>query len=63
MPEIEVTISPEGKAFVKVTGVAGTGCVELARGIEEALGTTKRIDYTAEYYQATEVDQEVETHG
>lgn len=63
MPKIEITVSKEGKVQVGVTGVAGTGCVELARGIEEALGTTKRVDYTAEYYQAAEVDQEVETHG
>ena len=63
MPEIEVTVSEEGKVEVAVKGVSGPGCIELARGIEKALGTTKRLEYTAEYYKAAEVDQEVETHG
>ncbi len=43
--------------------MAGPGCVELARGIETALGTTKRLEYTPEYYQAAQIDQKVGTHG
>ena len=63
VPEIEITVSQEGKVAVAVKGVAGPGCVELARGIEDALGKTESVHHTAEYYQAAEVDQEVETHG
>ena len=55
--EIDVYVLPDGTVKVEVRGVKGRKCLDLARGIEEALGgqITERV-HTDEFREA---DQEV----
>ena len=55
MPEITVTIGPDGKVGLSVDGAKGPGCAELTRFLEEALGEVESRELKAEYY---EVEQE-----
>ena len=55
--ELEIEISPTGEIQLKVKGVAGEGCLELTRALEEELGIVVEREKTSEYYQA-EVDVE-----
>jgi hypothetical protein len=48
--EIIVSISPEGEVEVSVKGHAGTGCKDLTRQLEAALGQTTADTKTAEYH-------------
>jgi Protein of unknown function (DUF2997) len=54
MKKIIVIVSPQGQVQVKTEGFGGQGCMEASRRIEEALGATKNVEKTSEYY-----DQEV----
>ncbi len=47
---ITVTISPEGEVEVKVQGHGGSGCKDLTRQLESALGQTTGDKPTAEYH-------------
>lgn len=55
--EVIVTISPSGEAKVEVKGHAGSGCKELTRQLETALGETVSDTKTSEYYQADRTTQ------
>lgn len=63
MAEIEITVLKSGKAKVEVKGVAGPGCMDLARGLENALGVVESLEKTAEFYEEIQVTQEVELDG
>jgi hypothetical protein len=43
LEEIEITISPDGKVEVHVTGVKGDSCLEITDDLERALGGTIEI--------------------
>lgn len=49
--EIEIEITPEGEVKLTVKGVSGQSCVDLTKGIEEALGIVVDRQKTSEYYQ------------
>ncbi len=51
MQELEITIDKEGRVQVAVRGVKGQGCLELTKGIENAVGIVEEREYTAEYYE------------
>jgi hypothetical protein len=55
--ELEIEISPTGEIQLKVKGIAGEGCLELTKALEEALGIVLEREKTSEYYQA-EIDVE-----
>jgi hypothetical protein len=50
--ELEIRIDPEGKVNLKVIGIQGPDCVDVTRGLEEALGALEERVHTEEYYQA-----------
>ena len=52
MQELEIMIDAEGKVSIKIKGVKGSGCMELTKAMEEALGTTEERIYTEEYYES-----------
>lgn len=49
--EIDIEITPDGEVKLTVKGVSGAACLELTRGIEEALGLVVSREKTSEYYQ------------
>jgi hypothetical protein len=58
MPRIiEVVVSPQGEATVQTTGYAGADCLQASRFLEQALGVSTSDRKTAEFYQATTVEQ------
>ncbi len=58
--ELEITISPSGEIQLKVKGVAGEGCLDLTKALEEELGLVVERAKTSEYYQAAvNVDETV----
>lgn len=48
--ELQIVISPSGKVEIEVQGVQGSGCMELTRFLEEALGDVDDRTFKAEYY-------------
>jgi len=51
--EIEVTIDPEGKVQILVKGLKGSGCLEVTKPLEDALGgAVESRTYTSEYYES-----------
>lgn len=51
MPQVEVTIGPDGEVKVHVLGVSGPSCMKLTQALEQELGTVERTVKTGEYYQ------------
>jgi Protein of unknown function (DUF2997) len=51
--EIEVVIGPDGEVRLTTRGLKGQACIEETRELEKALGTVKRREKTAEFYQST----------
>ena len=54
---IEVTVSPQGAVTVQTKGYAGSNCLQASKFLEEALGVTTTDRKTAEFYDATSVQQ------
>lgn len=63
MPEIIVTIKPDGTTEISVTGQVGPGCVDLTRAIEEALGDAESRSCTVDYYQEAQTEEELKQWG
>lgn len=60
MPEIEFTIDTEtGAMEMKVEGVAGAACAEVARLAEELLGKPTHHENTREFYLRPEVQARI----
>ncbi len=38
LEELEITINPNGQVEVRVRGVKGSTCLEITKGLEDALG-------------------------
>ena len=49
--ELEISIGPNGEIQIEVKGVKGSGCTEITKDIEEALGVVVSRENTSEYYQ------------
>jgi Protein of unknown function (DUF2997) len=56
--ELEFNIDEEGNVTIKVIGGSGASCLDLTKGIEEALGLVTDRQKTSEFYE-----QEVKTEG
>ncbi|MBL7497504.1 DUF2997 domain-containing protein [Frankia sp. CNm7] len=57
--QVEVTISPDGKVSIKVSGVGGNRCLATTADLERALGgEVVEREMTGEAYQSGAVDQE-----
>lgn len=61
MPRIiEVTVSPTGETTVQTKGYAGSDCLQASQFLEVSLGVPTQDQKTGEFYQAAEVQQEVQ---
>ena len=56
--DILISIGPDGEVQIQVEGVAGKDCVDLTRSLEEELGDVTDRQFTREYYQETEEQEE-----
>lgn len=61
--QIEFVIRPDGSVEERVSGVAGPECVELTRGIEDALGQVTRREPTGEFFNESETTGDTVTTG
>lgn len=48
--ELEISISETGEVSVSVSGVAGSGCLDLTRELEEELGSVVMREKKSEFY-------------
>lgn len=58
-PRIIVQVSPDGETRLKADGFQGGGCVSATAEFEKALGISAQRDYTAEFYQTTQPQSEL----
>lgn len=61
--QIKVIIKKDGTAVVKPQGVAGPGCKQLTKGIEDALGEVIKDEKTEEYNQTSTSTDVTQTAG
>lgn len=59
MPEILVTIRPDGSTKIDVQGACGPSCADLTRAIEQALGSVTSDVKKSEYSATTSHKQTV----
>jgi len=58
MKQIEIIVSPDGKAVVQTKGFAGASCQDASRFIERALGEKISEQRTAEFYQPASQEEQ-----
>jgi len=64
MEEITIRIGKDGKVNLNVEGIKGTGCKDLTKAMEKALGTVEQTKATSEMYeQQATVENEQEVGG
>lgn len=57
MKKLRITISPSGEVSVGVEGVAGGGCLDATKFLEDALGgKVEAREMTSEYYSAEQTE-------
>jgi len=54
---IEIIVTAKGETSVQTRGFAGSSCRDASRFIEQALGQRLDEQLTAEFHQATTVEQ------
>lgn len=52
MPEVIVTIDPQGNVQVEAASISGSGCEQLTAAIEQAIGRTTEDVKKPEFLQA-----------
>jgi hypothetical protein len=57
---IEVIVSPRGEVTVQTRGYAGADCLRASKILEEALGVVIEDRRTAEFYQPTAEEQQLQ---
>ncbi|HEY5312925.1 MAG TPA: DUF2997 domain-containing protein [Pirellulales bacterium] len=57
MKTIEILIRPDGQTSVETKGFEGASCQDATRVLEQALGSRRNEQLTAEYYAATNTNQ------
>ena len=62
-PSIEITVSPAGEVSVQTKGIAGPGCREASRFIEQALGEKAAEQLTADFYQSHIASEQLRQRG
>ena len=60
MQEMKIIISKSGQVTIDVSGIKGSGCKNLTKALEKALGTTTKSKKKTEYYQQ---DTQGDTQG
>jgi hypothetical protein len=62
--KMEITILPSGEVSIKVLCVPGPACESVSAALESSLGTVKKREKTAEYYQdAAEIAEVTQKSG
>ena len=54
---IEIIVSPKGESTIQTKGFAGSACRDASKELELALGRRVGEQLTAEFHQATDVQQ------
>ncbi len=62
MPQIQITVTPQGTTTVETQGYTGSDCRTASRFLETALGTPQQEVLTCEYY-AVRVEGELKVEG
>jgi hypothetical protein len=57
---IEVVVSPTGETTVQTKDYAGADCLQASRFLEQALGVSTSERKTAEFFQTTSAQQQLE---
>jgi hypothetical protein len=57
---IEVIVTPQGQASIQTKGYAGGECMQASQFLEHALGVRLSDRRTAEFYQSTTAEQQVQ---
>jgi hypothetical protein len=55
--EVEVEIGRDGEVQLRVKGVKGKGCVDVAKALEQAVGEVLERKPSSEYYEPERVLQ------
>lgn len=64
MPEIEFTINTKtGEMEMKVEGVQGPACADIAKIATELLGTPAREENTREFYARPQINARIQSRG
>lgn len=58
MPEIVITIRPDGSTQLETLGFAGAACQQASRFLEDALGARTSEQLTAEFFATPAVRNE-----
>jgi hypothetical protein len=62
MQEIKIIIGKSGKVVLDVNGIKGSGCKELTKKLEKALGSAESTKAKSEMYEQTQtVEKNQET--
>ncbi len=49
--ELRISIAPDGTVHADVGGIKGTGCADLVKLLEDALGKASKKKIKPEYYE------------
>jgi len=61
MPEINFTINPQtGEMEMKVEGVQGSQCADVAKIVTELTGAPEREENTKEFYARTNIRPQIQ---
>ena len=57
---IEITVSPTGETTIQTKGYVGGECLQASKFLEQVLGVIATDHKTAEFYETTSQQQQVE---
>lgn len=63
MPQIIITVKPDGETVIEVKGAKGPRCKELTKSLEQALGKVTESTPTAEWYEKVTTENHVTLHN
>ena len=63
MPQIVITIHPDGSTTLETRGFAGASCQQASRFLEDSLGHASQERLTAEYFSAQHAAVETSQQG
>ena len=63
MKRVEIIVDAKGNSKVETKGFSGSECVEASKFVEQALGKETASRTTAEFYQSTTTQNQIETQS
>ena len=61
--DLVITIGPDGEVTIEVEGVAGPGCLDLTKFLEDELGEVTDRQLSSAYYQDAEDEVSISIDG